>query len=124
MGSMKTPRSLARSSDCSGQTALQIQHPAKTNLPTEPTPPATRRRKLKTPELIVAGLPLVLFELGGAIGGGIGGAAAVINVAIFRKDLSPAKRYLYSVLVSLAAAAAYCAIVIGLAMAFPKLFKK
>ena len=85
---------------------------------------AIEKKKLKPHEHIVAGLPLVLLAIGGAIGGGVGGCAYAISASIFRKELSNPKKYIFSLLVSVGAFAAYFAIIIGLTIAFPNLFKK
>jgi hypothetical protein len=85
---------------------------------------AIEKKKLKPHEHIIAGLPLVLLAIGGAIGGGVGGCAYAISVSIFRKELSSPKRYIFSLLVSAGAFVAYFAILVGLTIAFPNLFKK
>jgi len=86
--------------------------------------PPIEKRKLRTHEYVVAGVPMVLMALGGAVGGAVGGAAFAINVAIFRKEWAPAKKYLVSVLVTLASGAVYVAVIVILAMIFPHLFKR
>lgn len=40
-----------------------------------------------------AGFPLALATVGGALGGGLGAAAMVLNTRVLRSDISPAMRY-------------------------------
>ena len=42
------------------------------------------------------GWPLILIVLGGAIGGGLGGAAAAINYKLFQKTQHPVLRYVWT----------------------------
>ncbi len=53
--------------------------------------------KPKTPvwAYIVCGWPLILVVIGGAIGGGLGGAACFANLSIFRSQLHPALKALF-----------------------------
>ena len=44
------------------------------------------RPPLSWPQLIVAALPLTLIGVGGAIGGGLGGAAYMLNLSYYRKE--------------------------------------
>jgi hypothetical protein len=43
---------------------------------------------------IWSGLPLILLFLGGAIGGGIGGATFWVNTRIFRSEMSPIEQFI------------------------------
>ncbi len=52
-------------------------------------------------EYIWIGLPLSMIAFGGAIGGGLGGAASYINVYLFRSRLNGVLKYLFAALVSL-----------------------
>ena len=53
------------------------------------------------------GWPLIMVALGGAIGGGLGGAAAAINYKVFQKTQNPVLRYVWTGLISVAAIVAY-----------------
>ena len=88
---------------------------------TEITKPV--KRKLKTHEHVISGIPFLLVIVGGAIGGGVGGGAYAINASLFRKEMPNAKKYLYTTLVTIGAFVAYFGIIFGLALAFPGLFQ-
>jgi hypothetical protein len=45
-------------------------------------------------EYVAIASPLILVGLGGAIGGGIGGAAVFVNRSVMRSEMDPALRYL------------------------------
>jgi hypothetical protein len=89
---------------------------------TDPADESPVKRKLQPHELVVASLPLVLLAIGGAVGGAIGGIAVVLNMAIFRKDISPGMKYLFSVLITLAAGIAYIGVILLLVHLFPNVF--
>jgi uncharacterized Zn-binding protein involved in type VI secretion len=61
-------------------------------------------------EYVWAGLPFLLLLVGGALGGGIGGAAAYANVSIFRGARGAAAKYLLTGLISLGALVAYAVV--------------
>ena len=50
--------------------------------------------KLKWFEYLIGGLPILLLFLGGAIGGAIGVAGAIINFNIFRQEGTSTSKYL------------------------------
>ena len=83
-----------------------------------------KKKKLKPIEQVVACLPIGLIVVGGLFGGAIGGVAYGINVSVFRKELPSPKKYIYSILISLAACAVYFVVVVGLTLVFPGLTKK
>ena len=64
-------------------------------------------QNLKWYEHLAAGWPLFLMFSGGAVGGGCGGAAYVINGKIFSSKLSQPLKYVYSFLVGIAAVILY-----------------
>ena len=66
------------------------------------------------------GWPLILIILGGAIGGGLGGAAAAINYKIFQKIQHPVLRYVWTGLISVAAVMAWLVIATTIYMAIHK----
>ncbi len=68
--------------------------------------------KLVWYEQVWAGLPLALVFVGGAIGGGIGGAAWALNRQVFQKTKNRVLRYVWTGLISMTAVAAYVGIVI------------
>lgn len=76
--------------------------------------------RLKWYEHLACGWPLILVFLGGAVGGGCGGAAYAISGRIFLNDkLSAGKKYGLSVLVGLGAIVLYVIIVAILVTVFP-----
>jgi hypothetical protein len=89
-----------------------------------PKSSALEKKKLKLHEHVMAGLPFALIAVGGLIGGAIGGGAYAINASIFTKEISPAKKYTYCILVTLGACAAYFGVIVALALIFPDLFGK
>jgi hypothetical protein len=56
------------------------------------------------------GWPLILVAVGGAIGGGLGGAAAAINYKVFLKTQNPVLRYAWTGLISVTIVVAYLVI--------------
>jgi hypothetical protein len=58
-------------------------------------------------ELVWLGLPILLIFGGGAIGGGVGVAAAAVNASVFRSQGSGLNRYLLTAGISLLAVVAY-----------------
>jgi hypothetical protein len=63
--------------------------------------------KLEWYELAWAAWPVILVGIGGAIGGGLGGLAAVVNVRVFRSSMSPVQRYALTLTIGLAAVFVY-----------------
>lgn len=94
------------------------------DLAANPAPAELEPKKLKLVEHVIAALPFGLIIIGGMIGGACGGCAYAINTAIFKKDLRPALKYLYTTLVTIGAVAVYFGGVIALAQIFPGFFKK
>ena len=79
-------------------------------MPEAPSPfPVIEQPKsnLKWYHYVWIGWPLILVVLGGAIGGGLGGAAAAINYKVFQKTQNPVLRYVWTGLISLAAVITY-----------------
>ncbi len=85
---------------------------------------ATTERKLSVTEHIICALPIALIAVGGAIGGLCGGAAWAVNQKIMRGQQSAVVRYALVALTFVGAIAAYFAVIIALAMAFPNLFSR
>lgn len=79
---------------------------------------------LKWYEHIAAGWSLILLIIGGVVGGAIGGLAYFLNVKIFNLKISKIKKYIYAILVGIAAIAAYLSLAVYLVLTFPGLFKK
>jgi H+/Cl- antiporter ClcA len=78
--------------------------------PTGPIQP--EKPKLTWYQYVWIGWPLVLVAVGGAIGGGCGGAAMAINYKVFQKTSHPVLRYVWTGLISLAAVLAYVIVVV------------
>ncbi|HTR43629.1 MAG TPA: hypothetical protein VMH87_18615 [Pseudomonadales bacterium] len=66
------------------------------------------------------GWPLIMVAVGGAIGGGLGGAAAAINYKVFQKTQNAVLRYVWTGLISVAAVMLYLVIATALYMAIHK----
>jgi len=66
---------------------------------------ATKRESVAVPKWAHAlcGWPLVMVCFGGAIGGGLGGAAYVLNLVIYKSHLVPAAKVVLNLLTGLAA---------------------
>ena len=65
--------------------------------------PASNNAKLSVGAHVVSGWPLLLVPIGGAIGGGLGGAAYAINISIYRSKLSAPAKVALNIGVGLAA---------------------
>lgn len=61
-----------------------------------------------------------MVALGGAIGGGLGAAAAAINYKVFQKTQNPVLRYVWTGLISVAAVIAWLAIATMIYLALHK----
>ena len=61
------------------------------------------KTKLPVKAHILCGWPLVLVFIGGAIGGGLGGAAYGINVLIYRSKLPLFIKIIFNIAIGLAA---------------------
>ncbi len=59
------------------------------------------------PAQVWLGLPFVLVTVGGALGGGLGGAAWGLNQVLYRKSRNPLVRYGLTGLISAGAVVAY-----------------
>jgi len=81
-------------------------------------------KNLKWYEHIAAGWPLILMFVGGAIGGGCGGAAYVINAKIFNSKVATPLKYLFAFLVGVGAVVLSVLLVVVLIMIFPALASK
>ena len=66
---------------------------------------ATKRESVPVPKWahLLCGWPLVMVCFGGAIGGGLGGAAYGVNVMIYKSHLVPAAKVVLNLLTGLAA---------------------
>jgi hypothetical protein len=85
--------------------------------------PQSPSAKLQWYEYACCGLPLLLILIGGAIGGACGGLGYGLNTAIFKKALPAPTKYLLSLLITAGAFGLYLGVIVGLASAFPNLFK-
>jgi sulfite exporter TauE/SafE len=77
---------------------------------------------MKWYEQLFCALPIALVSVGGAIGGLCGGLAFALNINIFSKQLSTAKKYLFTTLITLGAVICYFIILVILAIIFPETF--
>jgi hypothetical protein len=59
--------------------------------------------KLPVTAHLICGWPLALVAVGGAIGGGLGGAAYAVNLAVYKSTAPPAVKILLNVLIGGAA---------------------
>lgn len=67
--------------------------------------------KLPAYQCIWSALPLAMIAFGGALGGGLGAMAAVINLKLFRREISLPLKFVLTLLVSLASVLAWiCAV--------------
>ena len=78
-------------------------------------------KNLKWHEHLVAGWPLLLLFVGGAIGGACGGAAYALNGKIFNSEIASHLKYVYSVLIGFGAVVLYVVVVAILVSIFPGL---
>ncbi len=71
----------------------------------ESTNPNENTAKEKLPALahVMCGWPLILVGIGGAVGGGLGGAAYGINVAIYKSSLPAVAKVALNILTGIAA---------------------
>lgn len=70
-------------------------------------------------EYLAMGWPIALMFVGGAVGGGCGGAAYVVNCYIFKSKLSTPMKYVCSFLVGIGAIILYMVCVMILLSLFP-----
>lgn len=77
---------------------------------------------MKWYEQLFCGLPIALVSIGGAVGGLCGGLAFALNISVFSKKMSTAKKYLFTSLITLGAVISYFLIVVVLAIIFPDTF--
>ena len=79
--------------------------------PKDGSPEVKPQAKLAAGAHVMCGWPLVMVFFGGAIGGGLGGAAYGINVAIYKSKLPMAAKILLNVLTGVAAIGLWAVIV-------------
>jgi len=99
------------STPSSGGLKLRISHPepaAASSLPPPvqrmaPLPVMASKQDLAWYEHIWIALPFALIAIGGANGGGCGGAAWAINKSVFQKTQNPVLRYVFTGMISIGA---------------------
>ncbi|MHC4744633.1 MAG: hypothetical protein ACYS8Z_22190 [Planctomycetota bacterium] len=64
---------------------------------------ADEKPKLPASAHVMCGWPLLLVFIGGAIGGGLGGAAYAINLAVYKSKLPVAAKVVLNIVAGLAA---------------------
>lgn len=89
---------------------------------TDETPSSPEPVKLPWHATFVAGWPLILIVLGGALGGLCGGAAFAASMSIIKKKGPSFLSYMLSGLIGGAAVLLWLAVIIVLALIFPDLF--
>jgi len=77
---------------------------------------------MKWYEQFFCALPIALISIGGAVGGLCGGLAFALNISVFSKKLSTAKKYLFTTFITLGAVLSYFIILVILAIVFPDTF--
>lgn len=79
--------------------------------------PATEKVKLPIGVHIMCGWPLLLVAIGGAVGGGLGGAAYAINMSIYKSQMPMVAKVLLNLLVGFAAIGIWLGIAIAIGAA-------
>jgi hypothetical protein len=77
-------------------------------------------KKLEWYQYTLGALPILMLFFGGAIGGGIGGAATMINLNIFREEGSDLSKYLKVIGVIVAAFLVYLGLSFGILLLINK----
>ncbi len=75
---------------------------------------------LKPYEYVWSALPLVLIFIGGALGGGLGGAAAYLNLRVFRTDYPYGLKYVITAAISGAALVSFLILATLIAVALKR----
>lgn len=81
-------------------------------------------KKMRWYDVIVAVWPVILVPIGGAIGGGLGGMAIVLNFRVFAKPVPTTTKYLYCFLIGVGSIILWIVIGMLLITFFPGVFKK
>ena len=84
----------------------------------DPTIEEAKPAKLTTAAHLMCGWPLVLMFVGGAVGGGLGGAAYGINTAIYKSNFPTAAKIALNAMTGLAAIGIWLAIAITISSRF------
>lgn len=84
----------------------------------------TKQEEKKLPSYahIIAGWPLIMIFIGGALGGLCGGGAYGASIALLKKKGISFGTCLLSFLIGVAGIGLYFVVVVALAMAFPDMF--
>lgn len=69
--------------------------------------------KLPVSAHLLCGWPLLLVAIGGAVGGGLGGAAYAVNVAIYKSELAVPLKVAANLFVGFAAVAIWLAVALA-----------
>jgi hypothetical protein len=83
----------------------------KTNIPVA-APTSTEKQKLTTKAHLMCGWPLILVLIGGLIGGGLGGAAYMINIKIYNSNLPASGKIALNILTGIGATITWLVLVI------------
>lgn len=87
---------------------------AATSTTNTPSDSKTDEEKLPPWAYVLCGWPLLLFGIGGAIGGGLGGAAFGINVSTYKSSVPIAAKCVLNILTGLGAAGIWFAIALAI----------
>ena len=84
--------------------------------PAQPNQPDVPEQQPKLPvgAHVMCGWPFLLVFIGGAIGGGLGGAAYAINVGIYKSNLPAPVKVVLNLVVGIAAIAIWFGIVVAI----------
>ena len=93
--------------------ANPYQSPEQKSQPDKPQP----RPKLPISAHFMCGWPLLLVFIGGAIGGGLGGAAYAVNIGIYKANLPAPVKVVLNLLVGFAAVGIWFGIAVAIHMA-------
>jgi hypothetical protein len=77
-------------------------------------PPSSQKAKLPPLAYLVCGWPLLLVASGGAIGGGLGGAAFSLNLVAYRSKLPTPLKVVRNVAIGLAARGIWFAVAVAI----------
>ena len=84
---------------------------------TDPADAKTSNDELTPLAWVVCGWPLLLIIVGGAVGGGLGGAAFGLNVSIYRSSMPVAAKIVLNILTGLAAVGIWFVIALAVSQA-------
>lgn len=90
------------------------ENPYKTPEHVSPPDKPKQQPKLPAGAHVMCGWPLLLVFIGGAIGGGLGGAAYAINIGIYKSSLPAPAKVVLNLVVGIAAFAIWLGIAVAI----------